>query len=167
MTRTIRATPLTARDFAAFGDVIALKPRPDKLINGGRCGRHHDLARIDVAEGRAGISLFDAELCSLPYRLELMERHPLGSQAFIPVSQSRFLVVAAEDAGGRPGTPRAFIAGPGQSVNMHRGVWHGVLAPLDGPGLYAVVDRIGEGANLEEHWFETPFTITKGTGHRT
>ena len=133
---------------------------PDKLINQGKCGRHHDLARLDFQGGRAGISLFNAELREMPYQLELVERHPLGSQAFIPMSQSRFLVTVAEDEGGVPGQIRAFIARAGQGINLHRNVWHGVLCPLDGAGLYAVVDRIGEGDNLEEHWFETPVTIT-------
>ncbi len=90
----------------------------------------------------------------------MMERHPLGSQAFLPMSLQPFLVIVAPDAGGRPGAPVAFLTGPGQGVNYHRGTWHGVLTPLHAPGLFAVVDRIGEGSNLEEYWFEEPYEIT-------
>lgn len=146
----ILAQPLTHEAFAPFGDVIARKPAPDRMINAGRCGRHDDLAAIDIAEGRAGISLFDAEPRALPYHLDLLERHPLGSQAFIPMTETSFLVTVAPDAGGRPGVPLAFLTAPGQGVNIARGVWHGVLTPLAAPGLFAVVDRIGDGANLEE-----------------
>jgi ureidoglycolate lyase len=61
--------------------------------------------------------------------------------------------------GRRPGTPRAFRTAPGQGINLHRGTWHGVLTPLSPPGLFAVIDRIGEGANLQEHWFDRPWTV--------
>ncbi|WIY23451.1 ureidoglycolate lyase [Parasedimentitalea psychrophila] len=153
--------PLSAEKFARFGEVLELKAQPDKLINQGLCGRHHDLAALAFSGGRAGISLFDAEPRSLPYKLEMVERHPDGSQAFIPMSQTSFLVIVAPDEGGKPGRPLAFETTPGQAINLARGTWHGVLTPLSAPGLFAVVDRIGPGMNLEEHWFEAPFTISR------
>lgn len=161
MTRTVHPAPLTATAFAPYGDVLEAEGAPDKLINQGLCGRHHDLAKLDFGDGRAGISLFDAQARALPFTLDMMERHPEGSQAFVPMQRNPFLVVAALDENGAPGTPVAFLAQPGQGVNLHRNVWHGVLCPLNGPGLFAVIDRIGEGANLEEHWFETPWTIER------
>lgn len=163
----IVARPLTAEAFAPFGDVIALKPEPDKLINQGMCGRHNDLAKMDFFEGRAGISLFDATPRTLPYTLDMVERHPDGSQAFIPMTEHAFLVIVAKDLGGRPDTPIAFKTEPGQAINFHRNTWHGVLTPLAAPGLFAVVDRIGEGANLEEFWFDTPFVVVADQNHRS
>ena len=162
--RAIRARPLTAAAFAPFGDVLEAAGAPDMLINAGLCGRHHDLARLDFADGRAGLSLFDARPRVLPHAVELLERHPLGSQAFVPMAQAPFLVVVAPDEGGAPGRPLAFLAGPGQGVNYARGTWHGVLAPLRAPGLFAVVDRIappGEDprANLEEHPLDEPWLV--------
>lgn len=159
MSHRIVIRDLTADAFKAFGDVIALKDEPDQIINQGFCGRHHDLARLDFVDARAGISLFMAVARSLPYRLEMMERHPLGSQAFIPMTQEPFLVIVAPDRGGAPGIPVAFRVGSGVGVNFHRGTWHGVLTPLSEPGLFAVVDRIGTGNNLEEHWFDDAFEI--------
>lgn len=156
---TLKARPLTAADFAPFGEVIEVSGPPDRLINQGLCGRHHDLAKMDFADGRAGISLFDAKPRQFPYLLDMVERHPLGSQAFLPLNGVPMLVCVAPDAGGQPGTPMAFLSGPGQGINLHRGTWHGVLAPIGAQGLYAVVDRIGDGANLEEYWFESPFTV--------
>ena len=132
---------------------------PDRLINGGLCGRYHDLARLDFCDGRAGISLFNAEPRRLPLSLDMMERHPEGSQAFLPMTPAPFLVIVAVDDGGIPGTPQPFLTAPGQGVNYRRNVWHGVLTPLSAPGLFAVVDRIGEGANLEEHWFDDPWVV--------
>ena len=155
----VRTEPLTVAAFAAFGDVLEIAGAPDKIINQGLCGRWHDLAKLDVADGRVGLSLFKAELRSLPYSLDMMERHPEGSQAFLPMSPDPFLVVTAPDDDGRPGAPRAFLTAAGQGVNYHRGVWHGVLAPLGGSGLFAVIDRIGDGANLEENWFDQAFSI--------
>jgi ureidoglycolate lyase len=159
MTR-IAIQPLTAAAFAPFGDVIETAGAPDRIINQGLCGRYHDRARLDFGDGRAGISVFDAVPRALPLRLEMVERHPEGSQAFLPLSRDPFLVIVAADAAGEPGVPVAFRTAPGQGVNYHRGTWHGVLTPLHAPGLFAVVDRIGSGANLEEHWFDTPYEVS-------
>ncbi|MDF1619014.1 ureidoglycolate lyase [Pseudothioclava nitratireducens] len=156
MSARIVIQPLTPEAFAPFGDVLEAVGDPDKIINQGLCGRYHDRARLDFGTGRAGISLFKAEPRSLPYRLDLVERHPEGSQAFIPMSLDPFLVIVAPDEGDRPGTPRAFLTAPGQGINFHRGTWHGVLTPLAAPGLFTVIDRIGDGPNLEEHWFDQP-----------
>jgi ureidoglycolate hydrolase len=93
----IVASPLTAASFAPFGDVLDVAGRPDKLINQGLCGRFHDRARLDFGpDGRAGISLFDARPRALPYLLEMVERHPDGSQAFIPMHEHPFLVIVAD-----------------------------------------------------------------------
>ncbi|MBY6202428.1 ureidoglycolate lyase [Maritalea mobilis] len=157
--KRIAIQPLTAEAFAPFGDVLEAEGAPDKIINEGLCGRFHDRARLDFTDGQAGISIFKSEARALPYQLTMVERHPLGSQAFLPMSLDPFLVIVAPDKGGAPGDPLAFRTAPGQGINLLRGTWHGVLTPLAEPGLFAVVDRIGAGANLEEHWFEAPYEV--------
>lgn len=144
--------PMSADAFAPFGDLLEAKGMPDKIINQGLCGRFHDRARMDFSDGRAGISIFHAEKRDLPLKLDLVERHPDGSQAFVPMNHQPFLVVVAEDQNGTPQNIRAFLTEAGQAINIHRGVWHGVLTPLYDPGLFAVIDRVGEGPNLEEYW---------------
>ncbi len=156
---TLTLAPLTPTAFAPFGDVLEITGAPDKIINQGLCGRYHDRAQIDIVDGKAGISLFKAEPRSIPIKLDMVERHPQGSQAFLPMSFDPFIVVVAPDVEGAPGQPQAFLTTAGQGINFARGTWHGVLTPLHAPGLFAVVDRIGEGPNLQEHWFETPYTI--------
>ncbi len=152
--------PITANAFAPYGDVIEVSGTPDKIINQGLCGRFHDRARMEFGpDGRAGISLFQAELRALPLTLDMVERHPVGSQAFLPMSMDGFLVVVAPDENGAPGTPLAFMTKPGQGVNYFANTWHGVLTPLGGSGLFAVVDRIGTSANLEEFWYDLPFLL--------
>jgi ureidoglycolate lyase len=160
VSRTIRTEPLTAEAFAPFGDVLEAAGAPDRIINRGLCGRYHDRAALDFGPGgRAGVSIFKAEPRALPYRLDLLERHPEGSQTFVPMSQDAFLVIVAPDDGGTPGTPRAFVTVPGQAINFHRGTWHGVLTPLAAPGLFAVVDRIGDTPNLEEYLLDPPYVV--------
>ena len=154
MSVRVKAVPLTVEAFAPFGDVLEASGTPDKMINAGRCGRFHDRAQVDC-DGRVGISLFRSELRQLPYQLDLVERHPLGSQAFVPMSMDPFLVVVA-DADLRP---QAFITSQGEGINFHRGTWHGALTPLTGPGLFAVIDRVDDGPNLEEHHFTTPYRV--------
>ena len=148
----LRTEPLTPQAFAPFGDVLQATGTPDRLINNGYCGRWHDMAQLDFGPGgRAGLNLFKAQPRSLPYVLDLLERHPEGSQAFVPMYETTWLVTVAEDAGGAPVNLRAFLVAPGQAINLHRGTWHGVLTPLAEPGLFAVIDRIGSTANLEEY----------------
>lgn len=163
MNERIVIEPLTAEAFQPFGDVLTVEGEPSYLINQGLCGRYHDLAHLDFVgtDARAGISLFKAEPRSLPYTLDMMERHPFGSQAFLPMTADPFLIIVADDAGARPARPRAFLSKPGQGVNYFRNTWHGVLTPLTGSGLFAVVDRIGSGGNLEEFWFDDPYIIEK------
>jgi ureidoglycolate lyase len=157
---TLRTEPLTPAAFAPYGDVLDTRGDPDRIINAGLCGRWHDRARLDFgADGRAGISVFLAEPRALPYAFDLVERHPDGSQAFLPMTQHPFLVIVAPDLGSTPGTPRAFLTDGTQGVNFLRGTWHGVLTPLSGPGRFAVVDRIGPGPNLSEHRFSEAFTV--------
>ncbi len=157
----LKIAPLTAKKFALFGDVIEADGAPDKFINQGLCGRHHDLAQLEFISGQAGVSVFDAQPRKLPYVLEMVERHPSGSQTFLPMTQHPFLVIVAPDEQGKPGLPQAFLTQAGQGINYHRNTWHGVLTPLHAPGLFAVVDRIGEGPNLEEFWFDTPYRIVE------
>ena len=148
----LRTEPLTPQAFAPFGDVLQATGTPDRLINNSYCGRWHDMAQLDFGPGgRAGLNLFKAQPRSLPYVLDLLERHPEGSQAFVPMYETTWLVTVAEDAGGTPVNLRAFLVAPGQAINLHRGTWHGVLTPLAEPGLFAVIDRIGSTANLEEY----------------
>ncbi|WP_424985281.1 ureidoglycolate lyase [Microbulbifer sp. S227A] len=159
MSRDITIQPITVGAFAPFGDLIDCAGDPDKIINQGQCGRYHDRARLDFSDGRAGLSLFNANPRALPLVLDMVERHPDGSQAFVPMTHVPFLVVVAPDQDGAPGRPVAFRTEPGQAVNYHKGTWHGVLTPLHAPGLFAVVDRIGTGANLQEHWFAESYRI--------
>ena len=157
---SIKPQRITAELFRPFGNLLALKESPDKVINQGMCDRHHDLADIDVeAGGKSGISLFNAKPRALPYRLEMMERHPKGSQAFIPMYQQPFLVTVAIDKGGMPDVPIAFLTKPHMGINFYKNIWHGVLTPLKDPGIFAVIDRISTDDNLEEYWFNSPYII--------
>ncbi len=158
---TITAEKLTATAFAPFGDVIEISPdAANEPINGGTTKRF-DIAKATVSGTNAGviISMARATPFDLPLELKMVERHPHGSQAFVPVSPARFLVVVAPDEGGRPGTPRAFLAAPGQGINYHQGTWHGVLTALDQQTDFIIVDRKGDEDNCEIFDFPEPWRI--------
>ena len=155
---------LSKEQFAAFGDVIELGGKNPISINGGNCQRYSDLATIDMCNsGEAGISLFDAKAYTNPLTLRYVERHPLGSQAFLPTSTDPYLVVVAEDNAGQAQHPRAFVTTGYQGVNYHRNTWHGVLTPIVKQSLFVVVDYIGDANNLEEFKYQTPFIIDFGS----
>ena len=143
---------LTGAGFAAFGDVIAVEGSRHYTINDGHAERHHDLARVDVAEddGRPLINIFRATPWPLPLRIAMVERHPLSSQAFIPLAPARFLlVVAAPGDAPRPTTLRAFVTDGSQGVNYARGTWHHPVLALDRVTDFLVVDRGGPGENCD------------------
>jgi ureidoglycolate lyase len=149
--RTLALEPLTREAFAPFGEVIAPEAaRSDYAINGGTARRFHALAAAEaLGEGaRTVLSWVRAMPRALPLELTLLERHPLGSQAFVPLDPAiRFVVVVAESPAS---TPRAFLAERGMGVSYRRGTWHHPLIVLDGPADFLVVDRDGAGANCDE-----------------
>ena len=159
--RTIVAQALTREAFAPFGAVIDTAGTAPRPMNAGKARRFHDLARIEVAgEGaHVVIGLVEAEPYPMPLALSLVERHPLGAQAFLPLNDAPFLVVVCPDEAGRPGRPQAFVTAPGQGVAYAMNTWHGVLTPFGAPQAFAVVDRAGLGVNLEEFVFAEPWTI--------
>lgn len=157
----IQIQPITPENFAPYGDLIDCTGDSDMIINLGKCERYHDRAQMDFGTGRAALSLFNAKIRTLPYEFNLVERHPLGSQAFIPMSNDGFLVIVAPDDNGTPSTPIAFETQAGQAINFHKGTWHGVLTPLSGSGQFAVVDRIGDGNNLEEFPLSNPHIVVR------
>ncbi len=146
----IKARPIAAEEFAPYGELLTPRETASKMINAGRCERHHALAMVERSGGEAIISIFRSQAVSLPYDCTLLERHPLGSQAFMPLGPDPWLSVVAPDEAGRPGAPIAFLVPAGVGVNLRAGVWHGVLTPLDHPADFLVVDREGAGVNLEE-----------------
>lgn len=151
--------PLQPESFAFFGDILQVQNQPTVMINQGNCARYSDLAALDFSDGQAGISIFHAIPYASPLSLAMVERHPEGSQAFIPLSDDPFLVIVAEDDNGLPAKPQVFQTNGYQGINYYRNTWHGVLTPIQGNGLFAVVDRIGVGKNLEEYWFEEAYSI--------
>ena len=159
--QSLVAEPLTREAFAPFGDVIEATGASFP-INGGMCDRFHDQARMDfTGEGaRAGISVGWGRPYALPLSFDLVERHPLGSQAFVPMTDDPFLVIVAPDEGDRPGAPRVFLTSGTQGVNYLRNAWHGVLTPLGRPASFLIVDRIGGGVNLEEFHYPEPWVVT-------
>ena len=147
----LQIAPLTRGAFAAFGDVIETDSAEHFTINQGTTERYHDLAGVELGGGRALINVFRAQPRSFPMELSMMERHPLGSQAFIPRNGADFLVVVAP-AGPAPAPEdlRAFLARDGQGVNYKAGVWHYPVLALRRQTDFLVVDRGGPGDNLDE-----------------
>lgn len=147
--------PLTVERFEPFGDVIATSPRTRHAMNEARFERFDDLARVNVdaaSGGRVGVSIVRSRApTTLPYRFDMIERHPLGSQAFVPLNGQRFIVVVAP-AGESADIDdlRAFMTNGHQGINYHRGVWHMPLIALEAGQEFLVIDRAGEGANCDQ-----------------
>jgi ureidoglycolate lyase len=144
--------PLSAEAFAPYGQVIEADHAASHLINGGRTRRYHALAAADPGpEGEAILSIFRGTPWPAPLRIAMLERHPLGSQAFVPMERRPWLVVVAERP--EPAACRCFLARGDQGVQIARGVWHHPLLVLQPTQDFLVVDRSGPGNNLEEIFF--------------
>ncbi|MGB0937891.1 MAG: ureidoglycolate lyase [Colwellia sp.] len=153
----IKPKALTAEAFAAFGDVIEVSPNENNFpINDGFTQRYHDLAKVDVSdsdeEGDAGhtlINIFRSTPLAQPIAIEMMERHPLGSQAFIPMGDNPYLVVVAPPGDFNFEQIEVFIAKASQGVNYHKGTWHHFCLALRSESDFLVVDRGGKGHNCD------------------
>ena len=161
MTQTLEIHPLTKAAFAPFGDVIEADPSTMRFINGGTTERFHALSSAEAfGDGaRVILNIFRGQPRAFPYAIEMMERHPFGSQSFVPLNGGPFLVVVAKDEDGKPGRPQVFLARGDQGVNYRANVWHYPLMALDQPSDFLIVDRDGPGNNLAEFFFDTPFII--------
>ncbi|MCB1385368.1 MAG: ureidoglycolate lyase [Nitratireductor sp.] len=158
----LKAKPLTREAFSGYGQVIEKEGANSFPINAGNCTRYHDLAVIEITgdDCRPIISIVSGKPYKLPIEIPMVERHPFGSQAFIPTTDHPFLVVVCKDQDGVPVDPLAFVTSSGQGVNIGRNVWHGILTPLEGVSDFVVVDWAGKGVNLEEYFFDEPFIVS-------
>jgi ureidoglycolate lyase len=158
--RLLKPEPLTREAFKAFGDVIEMEGSAHFTINQGFAERFNDLAHVDVTTegGATNVSLFLGTPRPLPFEIRLMERHPLGSQIFLPLQDRPWLVLVAEDVH-KIGSYRAFTATGRQGVNYARNAWHHPLLVLDPESRFVIVDRKGPGNNLEEVWFAQDFVF--------
>ena len=154
--RTLVIEPLSKEAFAPFGDVIETDGSDHFMINNGSTMRFHRLAEVELGapEDKAIMSIFRAQALAMPLTLRMLERHPLGSQAFMPLLGNRFLVVVAP-VGDTPISElvRAFVTNGKQGINYHRGVWHHPVLTLEQQDDFLVIDRSGSGNNCDEHFF--------------
>lgn len=159
--------PLTRESFAEFGEVIELDHAQHFSINNGGVERYHDLANIDVDNdkgGRAIVSFFKInEAKLLPYQFSLIERHPKGSQAFIPMFEAPILIVVAPKGDHvNSKNLHAFVTNGKQGFNFHKGVWHMPLISEEKDRLFVVIDRAGPGNNCDEFTFaDETFELTQ------
>jgi ureidoglycolate lyase len=151
MNIALKPAQLTKPTFAPFGDVVELEDASHFPINQGFAERFDNLAKIDVAmeSGVAKVSIFEAKPRPMPMPVDLMERHPLGSQLFYPLQDRAWFIVVAGDPRD-PSSFRAFAATGRQGVNYARNVWHFPLIVTASADRFIVVDRKGPGNNIEE-----------------
>lgn len=138
------AKKLTKENFAAFGDVISVGASENNFsINDGYTQRYHDLASIDVEDqnGKVLVNIFRSTPLAQPIAIKMMERHPLGSQAFIPLGNQPYLVVVAPAGTLNLSQINVFLASAEQGVNYHKGTWHHFCLALNEVSDFLVIDR--------------------------
>jgi ureidoglycolate lyase len=160
-TYRLNLKPLTRDAFAPFGDVIQKQGHYPEEINYGQTRKYGNLAEVDASDegGQTAVHIYRSRPISLPFRVEVMEYHPLGSQAFIPLHKRPFLVVvapAAEQLDFK--SIQGFFTNGEQGVNFHKAVWHHYQLSLGEISDYLVIDRGGPGNNrIEQHLDKTLF----------
>lgn len=162
--KNVRAQPLSATAFADFGEVIAPENAAKRItINTGTAERFHDLANINPGpNGTTTVSIFRGQPRPLPFAISMLERHPLGSQAFVPLSGHPYLIVVAPKGDTVDvENIRFFIAQANQGINFAPGVWHHPLLALDGESDFLVIDRSGPGNNCDEQALPITFLIDR------
>lgn len=154
------AAELTPEAFAPYGDVLQIEGSHFYHINDGKTERYHDLAKIEVSDGhRVLVSINRSEPCHLPMEFSVLEKHPLSSQAFMPMNGERFVVIVAEAGDEIPlKTLRAFITNGRQGINYHRNVWHHPLFAFGKSTDFFTVDR-GGGDNCIVKQLPQPYRV--------
>lgn len=152
ISKRISAKPLCRESFAAFGEVIEVSGQARHYpINDGHTERYHDLATVDVSanHGHALINIFRSTPLPQPLAITMMERHPLGSQAFMPLGNAPYLVVVAPAGEFDSDLIEVFVATKDQGVNYHPGTWHHYCLALEQISDFMVIDRGGAGDNCD------------------
>lgn len=155
---------LNQENFAAFGEVIETGEHCRHFgINYGYTERYHDLADIDTSAngGRAIVNIFRSKPLPMPLELKIMERHPLSSQAFIPLGNQPYLVAVAPAGDFDPDAVRLFLASADQGVNYRRGTWHHFCLALQAVSEFLVIDRGGDGDNCDEVELKQAITVSQ------
>ena len=159
---TLRMRPLNAEAFAPFGTVIQKAGHRPLEINYGQTLKYAELACIEVDEqgGKPVAHLYCSQPVELPFRVEIMECHPLGSQTFMPLHDRPFLVVVAPPGSEpEPAAIRCFVTDGRQGVHLNKGVWHHYQLSLGEPADYLVIDRGGPGENTVERRLSKPLLV--------
>jgi ureidoglycolate lyase len=155
---------LTGENFAKFGDVIEVNDKAKNFsINDGFTQRYHDLAQVDVTEanGRTLINIFRSTPLEQPVSIQMMERHPISSQAFIPMGSAPYLVVVAPKGELDISKIEVFLATANQGVNYHKGTWHHYCLALHQVSDFIVIDRGGDGENCDVIKLDGSLVIAK------
>lgn len=165
MRKNIQIQPLTQESFSAFGDVIEKENHVFFPINQGLTQRYHALsiAQITGDHTAVGMSIFH-NLCAtqIPFKIDMLERHPYGSQSFIPLQQQKFIIIVAlplDQTQPNEQQIYAFLSNGKQGITYRQGVWHHPLITLEAESDFLVVDRIGGGNNCEVHSLTRPYWI--------
>ena len=153
--------PISRQAFSPFGAVLTIEGAERRIINGGTTERFHALATADTEteNGKTIVSLFRGQPRRFPYQVGMMERHPLGSQAFYPVTGGDWIAVVADDEDGKPGVPRAFLVPGIVGLQYGPNIWHHPLIAVGEVSDFLVVDRDGPGSNLEEADYPAPYIL--------
>ena len=163
MAITVTPKKITKENFAKFGELITTDDIKPISINDGYAKRFDGIANLDTSKdnGETTICIFSALKRSFPMKIDMMEKHPLGSQAFIPMKPTTFLAFVAPE-GDKPDLNKieSFIVPPGIGVNYNAGIWHFPLISTEDMN-FLVVDRKGSGENLVIENFNTEEIILK------
>ncbi len=154
MTLTLKALPLTRKRFAPYGEVIESSRSNSEAMNEARFERFDNLANVDlVKNSKVAVSIARCRTpTSLPLRLDIIERHPLGSQAFVPLSPCKMVVVVAPPGESVDASDlRAFVSNGRQGINYRRGTWHMPLIAFEAGQEYLIIDRGGDEPNCDLH----------------
>jgi ureidoglycolate lyase len=162
MTISLQAELLNPERFAPYGDVIETSRETSDSMNEARFERFDDLCKIDlINDGKIAVSIARCRTpTSLPLRLDMVERHPLGSQAFVPLSRCKMLVVVAPPEESVDASAlRAFVTNGRQGINYHRGTWHMPLIAFEAGQEYLIIDRGGKEPNCDMHTLDEPILL--------
>jgi len=164
MTITLVPRLLTSERFAPFGDVIESVVDRTAAMNAERFERFDDLCKLDMADdGRVAVSIARCRVATaLPYRLDMVERHPLGSQAFVPLGPSRMIVVVAPpEESVEVSDLCAFVTNGRQGINYHLGTWHMPLIAFESGQEFLIIDRAADQPNCDTHSLDEPVMLVE------
>jgi len=143
-------------NFSKYGQLVSTKDIESQNINEETTKSFYDLVNIEIYgdDKKCRVNIFKSIKRNFPLEVNMLENHPLSSQAFIPLQKTNFIVVVAPISS-EPDINliETFLISPEEGINFKPKVWHFPLIATENSN-FLTIDKKDSANNIEIYNFQ-------------